>query len=301
MNHLARSLVRSDGDHAQDLCERLYQWMVIRAFEHQKANRTIDRGDQKHRVGHGDMVRGQQGSAARRHVLPPLDVQAIQRVRGNPQQQSQQRIRKQVQHISCRRQRAQRRPEENLSRVLVDRKSTRLNSITPIARMPSSACTATTRIHTLSLHDALPISGPARLRRAQARSPAPRRPGDTACAWQSTAAIAAANPEAGTAHKLSPPACPAPTRRKSLAGFGRSEEHTSELHHANSSYAVFCLHGHHPYPHSFPTRRSSDLGASKAPPRAGTFSRPSTSRRYSVCVAIHSSNRSSESGSRYST
>src|SRR5438445_6497928 len=29
--------------------------------------------------------------------------------------------------------------------------------------------------------------------------------------------------------------------RKSLVAVARSEEHTSELHHANISYAVFCL------------------------------------------------------------
>src|ERR1051326_7832783 len=51
-------------------------------------------------------------------------------------------------------------PHDLGSRLLPDRKSTRLNSShIPLSRMPSSFFndTATTEIYTLSLHDALPI------------------------------------------------------------------------------------------------------------------------------------------------
>src|SRR5258707_6901162 len=62
--------------------------------------------------------------------------------------------------------------------------------------------TATTEIYSLSLHDALPIS--------------------MCCAESVNRSASAWVP---------------PGRRRLL----RSEEHTSELHHANISYAVFCL------------------------------------------------------------
>src|ERR1051326_3501635 len=92
--------------------------------------------------------------------------------------------------------------------VTADRKSTRLNSSPiPLSRMPSFFFndTATTEIYTLSLHDALPISG---------------RP-----------------PVAGQVrldcHRLSPGRLLHPRHR-------RSEEHTSELQsHSFISYAVF--------------------------------------------------------------
>src|SRR2546427_9021917 len=69
--------------------------------------------------------------------------------------------------------------------------------------------TATTEIYTLSLHDALPIC----LLHA---------------AWRWLYGVAAARP-GGTD--------PGHGRMRS----GRSEEHTSELHHSQISYAVFCL------------------------------------------------------------
>src|ERR1043165_3661448 len=91
-----------------------------------------------------------------------------------------------------------------------DRKSTRLNSShVALSRMPSSFCndTATTEISTLSLHDALPISG---------REPAGQwRPRLRACL-----------PREGRARR----------------GERRSEEHTSELQSRGLiSYAVFFL------------------------------------------------------------
>ena len=51
----------------------------------------------------------------------------------------------------------------------------------------------------------------------------------------------------------------------------------------------------------FTSRTPALPGVSSAPPRAGTFSRPATSSRYSVCVATHSISRSKESGSSHST
>src|SRR3712207_8561728 len=70
--------------------------------------------------------------------------------------------------------------------------------------------TATTEIYTLSLHDALPIF---RLRAPASSSPSPS---------SSTTPL------------------PSATGRFGIA-FRRSEEHTSELRHANISYGVVCF------------------------------------------------------------
>src|SRR3712207_9048809 len=74
--------------------------------------------------------------------------------------------------------------------------------------------TATTEIYTLSLHDALPISGPARpVRRAPCLAPpAPER-----------AVTPAAPAAAGVAR------APAAAAAAAVAAAARSEEHTSEL------------------------------------------------------------------------
>src|SRR3712207_7011785 len=90
--------------------------------------------------------------------------------------------------------------------------------------------TATTEIYTLSLHDALPISRPGACR----TSGTCRRP--RSCTRTSTTGTSC-RPGWGTGGT------------RSTRGSGRSEEHTSELRHANISYAVFCLkkkktHGH---------------------------------------------------------
>src|SRR3712207_9430954 len=76
--------------------------------------------------------------------------------------------------------------------------------------------TATTEIYTLSLHDALPISMPDVYNHPTIRSLA--------------AALAPTRTDNTTTTPAAQPTTPA-----------RSEEHTSELRHANISYAVFCL------------------------------------------------------------
>src|SRR3712207_7698064 len=70
--------------------------------------------------------------------------------------------------------------------------------------------TATTEIYTLSLHDALPISGPGRLVR-------PLRAGHTR------------SPHGGGSRGLSRAAGAGPLLRRGRWRVGRSEEHTSEL------------------------------------------------------------------------
>src|ERR1700687_202192 len=110
MNHLAWPLIRSDGDHTEDLCERLYQRMFIGALEHQESDGTIERSDKQHGVGHGDVVWSQKRATTRGYVLASLDVQAIQRVCGDPKQQTQQGIRKQVQDVPGGYQRSNRSP-----------------------------------------------------------------------------------------------------------------------------------------------------------------------------------------------
>jgi len=58
------------------------------------------------------MVGSQQRAATRWHVFPPFDVQAVERVRGNPQQQSQQGIGKQIKYVHRGRERHDRGPEK---------------------------------------------------------------------------------------------------------------------------------------------------------------------------------------------
>ena len=101
MNHFARPLVRRDGNHTHDFCKRFYERMLVGAFEHDEANRAIDRSNEQHRVGHGNVIRRKQRTAPRRHVFAPLDIQAIQRVRRDPEQQSKQGIGKQIDYINC--------------------------------------------------------------------------------------------------------------------------------------------------------------------------------------------------------
>src|SRR3989304_4988593 len=96
--------------------------------------------------------------------------------------------------------------ESHPSASFLDRKSTRLNSVTATSRMPSFFFndTATTEIYTLSLHDALPIFGGQEVARLLV----------VGVAFQSARE---------------------PPQRLLL----RSEEHTSELSHGYISYAVF--------------------------------------------------------------
>src|SRR3712207_8137380 len=74
--------------------------------------------------------------------------------------------------------------------------------------------TATTEIYTLSLHDALPIWR--------------RRRSDRSC-----------RVAGGSCDRAGRPRSPSGLSRADAGP--RSEEHTSELQHANISYAVFCL------------------------------------------------------------
>src|SRR3712207_8372417 len=84
--------------------------------------------------------------------------------------------------------------------------------------------TATTEIYTLSLHDALPISG---------------------CVPQDGDRLLALDELVGLDAEVLEGACKLLPKLPNLilaaVSSRRSEEHTSELRHANISYAVFCL------------------------------------------------------------
>ncbi len=77
MNHLARTLIRRDGNNAQHLREWLDQRVLVRALEHQKAHRPIERSNQKRRVGHRYVIGDKQRAAFDRHLLSPSHVQAV--------------------------------------------------------------------------------------------------------------------------------------------------------------------------------------------------------------------------------
>src|SRR3712207_9330791 len=87
--------------------------------------------------------------------------------------------------------------------------------------------TATTEIYTLSLHDALPIS----------RRAAGDRPGCRACVHRRARHLANRRSRLSRGGSR---VVPGRGERSDRDG-DRSEEHTSELSHANISYAVFCL------------------------------------------------------------
>ena len=112
MDHFARALIRCDGNHPHDLCEGFDQRVFVGTSEHQKPDGTIEGGDEQHGVSHGDVIGGQQRTATRRHVFPPLGVQAVERVGRNPQQQSQQGIGEQIEDIHRGRERHGCGPEE---------------------------------------------------------------------------------------------------------------------------------------------------------------------------------------------
>ncbi len=119
VNHLARALIRSNGNHAQHFRERLDQRMLVRSLEHQKAHGTIQRRNQKCRIRHRHVVRHQQRPALRRNPLAPHNIKPVKRMRRCPQQQPDQGIRQQVQHIPGSRQRCYRGPKKNRSRAQV--------------------------------------------------------------------------------------------------------------------------------------------------------------------------------------
>src|SRR5690625_7082790 len=89
---------------------------------------------------------------------------------------------------------------------------------------------ATTELYTLSLHDALPIST------VSAVTSPPCAGSWTPGYWASSTTP---RPDGCAARASRAWAPGSPARRVPEAG--RSEEHTSELHHVAISYAVFCL------------------------------------------------------------
>src|SRR5207248_2274551 len=158
-----------------------------------------------------------------------------------------------------------RRTDTSASRAMAtaDRKSTRLNSShRTISYAVFCLNPTSSQLHTLSLHDALPISIPATKQPSSTISP--RRRSETSIwPWPSpcwrwyrccSAGRRCASALQDASHRY---------QRQQGDGHGRSEEHTSEL---QSPYDLVCrllLESHIiPTPHSFPTRRSSDLDSS---------------------------------------
>src|SRR3546814_7945642 len=93
-----------------------------------------------------------------------------------------------------------------------------------------------TYCHTLSLHDALPIS-------CERIASSPARRSRSTTAGSAIAIPCTATTSTGRPAPASPPASPtAPTGLSSTFAVTRSEEHTSELQSLmRISYAVFCL------------------------------------------------------------
>src|SRR5262249_10445360 len=84
MDHFTRALIGSNGDDTQDFCEGLHERMFVGASEHEKTDRAVERGDQECGVGYGYMIWSQQCPALDRNVFEAADVEAIQRVSGEP-------------------------------------------------------------------------------------------------------------------------------------------------------------------------------------------------------------------------
>ncbi len=113
MDHLARPLIGRDGNYTQYFCKGFDQQVVVGALEHEEAHRPIERRDQESSIRHGDVIRDEQGAAFRGNAFAPGDIQAIERVRSKPEQQTQHGIRQQIQHIGRRGERGQRGPQKN--------------------------------------------------------------------------------------------------------------------------------------------------------------------------------------------
>src|SRR5947208_3375487 len=146
-----------------------------------------------------------------------------------------------------------------------DRKSTRLNSSHQIISYAVFCLPPPPHIHTLSLHDALPICQrlglPQRVllgcrHRAQ-------------CAIDSRPRFDVALPQhphaAHPSDEIDRPVKQPRTDALRPLAQRRSEEHTSELQSPDHLVCRLLLAAAPPYPHSFPTRRSSDLPTPWAP------------------------------------
>ena len=117
MDHFAWTLLRRDGNHSENLRERLDDWVFVRILEHQKADGPVAGGDHQTRIHHGGVVRNEQRAASDGDVFSALNVDPVERVRCEPQQQPQERIWEQVQNIPRGGQRRSRSPEENCRRA----------------------------------------------------------------------------------------------------------------------------------------------------------------------------------------
>ena len=64
--------------------------MFVDVLEHQKANGAVQRGNEKNRIDHGNMVRRKQRAAPGRNLFAPGDIEAVESVRCEPQQKPKQ-------------------------------------------------------------------------------------------------------------------------------------------------------------------------------------------------------------------
>src|SRR5947208_2615877 len=125
--------------------------------------------------------------------------------------------------------------------------------------MPSSACTATTEIYPLSLHDALPIFAATSGWTATSVS----GQGSVMNAWYGCALSGSAEStsEISRRRRKSRSSVIATTMARPVFARKPKDRKSTRLNssHQIISYAVFCLYGDHRDLPSFPTRRSSDL------------------------------------------
>src|SRR5947207_2011677 len=172
-----------------------------------------------------------------------------------------------------------------------DRKSTRLNSSHTVISYAVFCLNVPTPtdVYTLSLHDALPISGVPRDRRMRvALALRPRRGSRSSPRCGARHRRSGANVRRSTRRPCSESRVDRIVGRRTLRA--RSEEHTSELQSHSDLVCRLLLEctDAHRCLHSFPTRRSSDLGRTSRPADASCAG-STTSTRIALVASLRSS------------
>src|SRR4029077_2417623 len=100
--------------------ERLEEGEIVDAFEHEEADGTVGGADEQNRVYPGGMIRGQERSAAGRNIFLALQIEAVDGVRGNPEEQAEQGIRQEPEDVREGRKRTHGCPEKESQRAVVE-------------------------------------------------------------------------------------------------------------------------------------------------------------------------------------
>jgi hypothetical protein len=98
---ISRGRSWGNRDDLHDPGEWLHQRVIIGTLKHEETNRTVNRGEQQNRIHHRNMVRDQQRTALGRNMVTACQMDAIQGMGRDPQQEPQQGIGQQVEHIDC--------------------------------------------------------------------------------------------------------------------------------------------------------------------------------------------------------